>query len=127
VWLPDLKFHNKKCASRLGRIPWYFETVAGFIKELHDYGEDFSIRHLIMPNHLDCCTYPILDWMADNIPRALINLMDQYHPDSFTNPATSNYNSRYQDINRRLTKNEINNVMKKADHKNINYEIITYN
>lgn len=127
VWLPDLKFFNNKCASRLSRTPWYFETVAGFIKELHDRGEDFSIRHLIMPNHLECCTYPIMDWMAENIPRALINLMDQYHPDSYTNPTSSEYNPRYNDINRRLTRNEITSVMRKADAKNINYEIITYN
>ena len=127
VWLPDLKFYNNKCATRLCRTPWYFDTVSKFIKELYDRGEDFSIRHLIMPNHLECCTYPILDWMSKSIPRALINLMDQYHPDSYTNPNTREYNPRYKDINRKLTNLEINNVMKKAVEKNINHEIITYN
>ena len=42
----------------------YWETVTKNLKLVHEWGEDFVIRHLIMPNHIECCTKPILDWIS---------------------------------------------------------------
>ena len=39
------------------------------------------IRHLVMPNHVDCCSKPILNWIAENIPGTVINIMAQYRPE----------------------------------------------
>jgi putative pyruvate formate lyase activating enzyme len=40
--------------------PWYWETVTENLRLLHEGGEDLTIRHLVMPNHVECCTVPVL-------------------------------------------------------------------
>jgi putative pyruvate formate lyase activating enzyme len=65
VWLPDFKFGPGRCATTLAKTPWYWETVTRNIELLDEWGEDFSIRHLVMPNHIECCTYPVLEWIAN--------------------------------------------------------------
>ena len=125
VWLPDLKFYGDECARRLSKTPRYFETVSSQIKYLYEHGENFSIRHLIMPNHIDCCSIPILRWMRENIPDALINLMEQYHPDMYSNPNSKLYSPRYDDINRFPSIDEINRVLKEASVLALNYELVS--
>ncbi len=122
IWLPDFKFGNKKCARRLARTPWYFETIAKYHKQIYDWGESFSIRHLLMPNHNECCTFPIFDWIKENIPNALVNVMTQYHPDCYvlTNP------EKFSDINRRLKQSEIREAFEYAKNLELNYEALTY-
>ncbi len=39
------------------------------------------VRHLVLPGHVDCCTKPALRWLAGHTSEALVNIMDQYHPD----------------------------------------------
>ena len=40
----------------LAKTPWYWETVTRNIALIAQWGEDFSIRHLVMPNHAaDAC------------------------------------------------------------------------
>ena len=38
------------------------------------------IRHLLMPEHLDCCTLPIIERVARRYPQATMNLMTMYLP-----------------------------------------------
>ena len=71
----------------LAKTPWYWETVTGNIALLKEWGEDFTIRHLVMPNHVECCTYPVLDWIAEHTPAAPVNVMAQFHPENFCDPA----------------------------------------
>jgi len=33
-----------------------------------------------MPNHLECCTFPILEWLSENLGGAVVNVMAQYRP-----------------------------------------------
>ena len=54
AWLPDFKFGPGKCALDLSRTPWYWKTVINNLKLLHEWGEDFIIRHLIMPKNNEC-------------------------------------------------------------------------
>ena len=68
VWLPDFKFGPGNCALDISRTPWYWETVTKNIKLVHEWGENMVIRHLIMPNHIECCTRPVLEWIAKNMP-----------------------------------------------------------
>ena len=82
VWLPDFKFGPGRCALELARTGWYWETVTRNLVFVRDWGEDATIRHLVMPNHIDCCTVPVLDWIAANMPGVPVNIMDQYHPDT---------------------------------------------
>ena len=69
VWLPDFKFGPGRCAVTLARTPRYWETVTGHLESIHGWGEDFTIRPLVMPNHVECCTYPVLDWSPSTCPR----------------------------------------------------------
>ena len=86
VWLPDFKFGRGECATTLARTPWYWETVTENLRLNHQWDEDLTIRHLIMPNHIECCTAPVLAWIAGHMPDVPVNVMDQYHPDTFCDP-----------------------------------------
>ena len=67
----------------LAKTPWYWETVIRNLALIAEWGEDFSIRHLVMPNHVECCTYPVLEWIAEHVAAAPVNVMAQFHPDNF--------------------------------------------
>jgi hypothetical protein len=62
---------------------------------------------LIMPNHVECCTKPVLERIARNMPEVPINIMDQYYPDNLCDPSSSKYRERYSEIARSPTKEEI--------------------
>ncbi len=126
VWLPDFKFGPGRCAITLSRTPRYWETITANLALIHQWGEDFTIRHLVMPNHVECCTYPVLDWIAENMPDVPVNIMDQYHPDNFTDPCNPGYEARYEDIARRLTRDEVRDSYRYADRLGLKYETITH-
>ncbi|MFW9929878.1 MAG: radical SAM protein [Candidatus Thorarchaeota archaeon] len=127
IWLPDFKFGpNKDCAIRLSRTPRYYETVTRNLKLLDSWEEEYSIRHLVMPDHVECCTKPILDWIKENIPTALVNVMDQYHPDCFANQNSKLFNPKLTDISRYPTREEIINSFEYAKKKRIRFEELTF-
>ena len=126
VWLPDFKFGPGRCAISLARTPRYWETVTGYLKSIHDWGEDLTIRHLVMPNHVECCTYPVLDWLAEIMPETPVNIMDQYRPDNFCDPASSKYQERYAPIARRPKTGEVQAAYDHARRLGLNYEAVTY-
>jgi putative pyruvate formate lyase activating enzyme len=107
VWLPDFKFGPGRCAMNLAKTPWYWETVTRNIALLKQWGEDFSIRHLVMPNHVECCTLAVLDWIAAHVPAAPVNVMAQFHPDNFCDPGSAKYRDKYAEIARRPTSAEL--------------------
>jgi putative pyruvate formate lyase activating enzyme len=82
IWLPDFKWGNDRCALKYSRIVRYFEVVSRNHAIAHENG-DMIVRHLVMPGHVECCTKPILGWVAENCPRALVNVMSQYRPEHF--------------------------------------------
>jgi putative pyruvate formate lyase activating enzyme len=126
VWLPDFKFGPGRCAITLARTPHYWETVTGNLALIHDWGEDLTIRHLVMPNHVECCTYPVLDWIAAHMPEAPVNVMDQYHPDNFCDPCNPKYDSRYADIAGRPTGAELRRSFSYAQALGLKFETISY-
>ncbi|MDX1436619.1 MAG: radical SAM protein [Anaerolineales bacterium] len=126
AWLPDLKFGPGRCAVTLARTPWYWETVTKNMLEIHGWGEDFTIRHLVMPNHVECCTRPILEWVAEFMPEVPINVMDQFHPDNFCDPASRNYAQKYEEISRRPTAGEIMEAYRLAEDLHLNYREISF-
>jgi putative pyruvate formate lyase activating enzyme len=127
VWLPDFKFGpDKKCATRLSRTPWYFDTVSKNIQTIDEWGENYSIRHLVMPNHVECCSVPILDWIKENTPNALINIMGQYHPDMQADPYSPQYDEKLLDISRRVTRDEMKKVFTKAEELNLDFREVSY-
>jgi len=67
----------------------------GNLALIAQWGEDFSIRHLVMPNHVECCTYPVLEWIAEYMPTVPVNVMAQFHPDNFCDSASTKYREKY--------------------------------
>jgi putative pyruvate formate lyase activating enzyme len=102
IWLPDFKWGNDQCAVRYSRIIRYFEVVSRNHALAHENG-DMIIRHLVMPGHMECCTKPILEWIAANCPRALVNVMGQYRPEYLV----AREPKKYDKIARRLTLSEL--------------------
>ncbi len=126
VWLPDFKFGPGRCAITLARTPRYWETVTRNLALIRDWGEDATIRHLVMPGHVECCTYPVLDWIAEHAPRFPVNIMDQYHPDNFTDPRSPKYDARYAELTRHPAGREIRAAYRYARERGVRFETVTY-
>ncbi|MHA1379481.1 MAG: radical SAM protein [Candidatus Helarchaeota archaeon] len=110
-WLPDFKYGNDECAKELSNAPNYWNVVSRNHKLAHDNDNgEMIIRHLVMPDHVECCTKPILDWVSKNCPRALVNVMSQYHP-AHKVP----HDPILKKINRLPTRNEIQEARNYAD------------
>ena len=91
-----------------------------------EWGEDFSIRHLVMPNHVECCTYPVLEWIAEHVPAVPVNVMAQFHPDNFCDPASDKYREKYAEIARRPTHAELRASWQRAYELGLKFETTTF-
>ncbi|QHN07925.1 radical SAM protein [Methanothermobacter sp. THM-2] len=79
LYLTDFKFGNSDCALKLAGVRNYFEVVSE--NHLRIRGEDLIIRHLVIPGHIECCTKPIISWVANNLGKDIVmNIMGQYRP-----------------------------------------------
>lgn len=101
VFLSDFKFGNNTCAQKLANIPHYFEVISRNHQIAANSGDVF-IRHLVLPNHIDCCSKPILSWIAEHIPETPLHIMDQYYP--------SYKACHIPELNRRCSQKEIQDV-----------------
>jgi putative pyruvate formate lyase activating enzyme len=126
VWLPDFKFGPGRCAIELARTGWYWETVTANLSKLADWAEDFSIRHLVMPGHVECCTVPVLDWIAERMPQAPVNIMDQYHPDNYCDPGNAKFMERYRPLARRARRDEVLAAFRHAKARGLRFESLSY-
>lgn len=81
IYLPDLKFGpmsgSAGCGERLGGMPDYWRVVTGCIDRVYRAGGRVIVRHLLMPGHLECCTVPVLHWLAQR-PGLEVSLLTQY-------------------------------------------------
>lgn len=81
IYLPDLKFGPasgpQSCGERIGGMPDYWSVVTGCLDRLIETGQRVVVRHLLMPGHFDCCTQPILHWLAAH-PTVEVSLLTQY-------------------------------------------------
>lgn len=81
VYLLDFKYGPSDCAERISDAPNYWEACTHNHREARKFGE-LIIRILILPSHLDCCTKPIVNWIAENLEtQTRVNLMFQYRPE----------------------------------------------
>jgi putative pyruvate formate lyase activating enzyme len=110
----------------LAKTPWYWETVSANLLLLRTWGEDLTIRHLVMPGHVECCTYPVLDWIAEHMPDVPVNVMDQYRPDNFCAPGSPAYRPQYAEIARRPKASEIEGAYRHAERLGLHYETATF-
>jgi putative pyruvate formate lyase activating enzyme len=68
----------------------------------------------------------VLDWIGENMPEAPVNIMDQYHPDNFCDPANAKYDPRHADLARRPTYDEIRAAYRYGSRRGLRFEAITY-
>jgi putative pyruvate formate lyase activating enzyme len=79
IYLTDFKYGANECALRFSGVHNYWAIVTRNHLLAQRQGQ-VIIRHLVMPGHIECCSMPILDWIARHMPAAQINIMDQYRP-----------------------------------------------
>jgi len=80
LYLADLKFGNDGCARRLAGVEDHASLVLPRIERARDQAF-VIVRHLVMPGHLDCCTLPALNQLAERCgPSLRLELLDQYLP-----------------------------------------------
>ncbi len=81
IYLPDLKFGPAtgpaSCGEAIGGMPDYWNVVTGCIQRVHAAGGRLVVRHLLMPGHLECCTRPVLTWLAA-LSGVAVSLLTQY-------------------------------------------------
>lgn len=109
LYLSDFKYGNDEHAMKLSSVPNYTSIVKRnhLIAEKH---ADLLVRHLVMPNHVECCTYKVLEMLKGM--NALVNVMSQYRPD---------YKAcEFPEINRQITKEEYEKAVKKAKELKLN-------
>lgn len=114
VYLPDLKYYDNKLGKRLSSIDNYFEYATESIKEMYrqvgspEIDENglikkgLIIRHLVLPNNIEN-SKNVLKWIKDIFDdKILVSVMAQYFP--------SNKAMEYDEINRKLTEKEYNEI-----------------
>ena len=81
IYLSDFKYGNDGCAERLSKVTNYLSVVQrNHLLAAKD--SEILIRHLLLPGHFECCTKPVLEWIAKNLKnKALVNIMGQYKPE----------------------------------------------
>ena len=55
-----------------------------------------------MPNHLECCSKPILEFISKETPKCVVNIMGQYRP--------QHHSMSYPELNRRPTSQEMHKI-----------------
>lgn len=93
IYMPDVKFLDRRLASRYLNAPDYPEVVRTAVREMHRQtgplvcdGRGLAhrgvlVRHLVMPGCLDD-TRRVLRFLASEIsPRTYVNVMAQYRPE----------------------------------------------
>jgi len=111
VYLTDFKYGKNGCALRLSKVDNYVEIVKRNHMIAYENGE-VIIRHLVMPNHIECCSKPIIKWVANNLSEVAFNTMSQYHP------KYKAYN--YKEISHPISQKEFNQVKKCVNELGIN-------
>jgi putative pyruvate formate lyase activating enzyme len=106
VYLLDFKYGPGDCAERISDAPSYWEVCTRNHWDAKKSGE-LIIRVLVLPGHLDCCTKPILNWIAENLgAETRVNLLFQYRPEWRAH--------EIPELRRRLNQNEIERAMQLA-------------
>jgi putative pyruvate formate lyase activating enzyme len=106
VYLTDFKYGNDSCAKRLSKVDGYSAVVRRNHLLASRQGE-ILIRHLVLPNHFDCCSKPVLKFIAEYLPDAPVNIMGQYKPEYRAN--------EQKDISRSVTPEEVTRVKQYAE------------
>jgi putative pyruvate formate lyase activating enzyme len=107
IYLLDFKYGPADCAERISDAPDYWKICTRNLLEAKKHGE-IIIRVLVLPNHLECCTKPTLNWIAENLgAETRVNLMFQYRPEWRAH--------EIPELRRRLKKSEMEKAVQLAE------------
>ena len=123
IYMPDFKYWSPQTAKRLSKAEDYPERAREAVHEMHRQVGDLCftpdgvacrgllVRHLVMPGLLEE-TRQIFQWFAEKISRdTFVNIMAQYRPaykvGSVADTGPQAGTIRYEEINRRLTTEEL--------------------
>jgi len=82
VYLPDFKYGNEDCGTRLSTVPDYLDVAKTAIEAMLAQKIPVIVRILVLPGHFDCCHAPVLNYLAAvNNEQLLISIRGQYFPD----------------------------------------------
>lgn len=110
VYLTDFKYGNDACAKRLSKVDEYTRIV----RRNHILAKadaEMIVRHLVLPSHIECCTRPVLSWIAENLEGVKVNVMGQYRP--------CHNAMRHEDISRPLRTSEYESALQIAQDLNL--------
>jgi putative pyruvate formate lyase activating enzyme len=79
VWLADYKFGNDRCSERLAGVANYGAIVRENLLWASRHSE-LIVRHLLMPGHLECCWWPVAEWLATELPGVKVSLRPAFWP-----------------------------------------------
>ena len=85
IYLGDLKFGNDRCAEALSDTPDYWNVVTRNLKLARTQDAEIIVRHLPLPGHIECCTGPILHWLANELRGVKVSIL-VYQPPDHTRP-----------------------------------------
>lgn len=118
IYMPDAKYSDESVSKKYSKAEDYWQVCQKALLEMQRQVGDLKlnsdgiaqtgmiIRHLILPNNL-AGSYKVLDFIAKNVScNAYVNIMDQYYPCYKA--------SNHSEINRRISKNEYEKVVKFA-------------
>jgi len=124
LWLPDFKFWKDECAKRLMWIGAK-ASYPDIARRNHVFAANHGsmiIRHLVVPGHVECCTKPILEFIARTMgDKVLVNVMAQYYPANMV----ARTPEKYPDIARRPSRDEIQQAYTHARGLNLQFEQVS--
>ncbi len=80
LFIADFKFSNDDCAKRVSGVKNYVATVQRNLVKASQVSS-LVVRHLVMPEHIECCLEPVARWVAENLPNVTFHLMLNYVPE----------------------------------------------
>lgn len=107
VYLTDFKYGNDECASKYSRVQNYWDIITRNHRLAYEDAE-LIIRHLVLPEHLKCCTSNILKWIRKELGEDVrVNIMGQYRPQAKSR--------NYPELSRRVNSEEMNEAFRIAE------------
>ncbi len=112
VYLSDWKYGNNVCAEKFSAVKNYWGIISRNHKTAFSQ-TDLVIRHLVLPNHFECCTKKILQEISSSFgEKVVVNLMDQFRPE---------YKAREYGLNRMLSQEEFQEAVSFSEKLGLNF------
>lgn len=79
LFIANLRYGNDDCARELSGVEAYLEAALAAVRDVSAW-TDVTLRHLVLPGHIDCCTAPLAAILEEALPEVEMVLLMQYVP-----------------------------------------------